>query len=169
LNTVRFGRDAVPLPHRIVLQKRRGGPALDAEARAMAKKEDRELFHAADDLTLFLHDLTAGEALLQMGAAAARGVAFRDSSYLRLALLRVGQGRWAAAKKDLAQVTSPGGQLARAYYASLPFVVNPPGELDEIRTGLEHWNPIAEPPPAGSELEAALAPHLRQWLLGSSG
>lgn len=132
----------------------------------MAKAEDRELFHAADDLTLFLHDLPAGEELLQLGAASARAVAFRDSTHLRLALLHVGQGRWTAARKDLAQVSSPGGMLARAYYASLPFVVNPAGELDEIRDALERWNPIAEPPPAASELEASLAPHLRQWLLG---
>jgi tetratricopeptide (TPR) repeat protein len=132
----------------------------------MAKAEDWELFHAADDLTLFLHDLPAGEELLQLGAASARAVAFRDSTHLRLALLHVGQGRWTAARKDLAQVSSPGGMLARAYYASLPFVVNPAGELDEIRDALERWNPIAEPPPAASELEASLAPHLRQWLLG---
>ena len=139
---------------------------LDADARAMAKAEDRELFHAADDLTLFLNDLPAGEELLQLGAASARAVAFRDSTYLRLALLHVGQGRWTAAQKDLSQVSRPGGLLARAYYASLPFLVNPAGELDEIRDALEHWNPIAEPPPAASELEASLAPHLRQWLLG---
>jgi tetratricopeptide (TPR) repeat protein len=132
----------------------------------MAKAEDRELFHAADDLSLFLHDLPAGEQLLELGAASARGIAFRDSSYLRLALLHVGQGRWAAARTDLARVHGPLGHLARAYYASLPFVVNPPSELDSIRASLERWNPIAEPPPTGSHLEAALAPHLRQWLLG---
>ena len=139
---------------------------LNADARAMAKTEDRELFHAADDLSLFLHDLPAGEQLLGLGAASARGIAFRDSSYLRLALLHVGQGRWAAARADLAHVQGPIGHLARAYYASLPFVVNPPSELDSIRAALERWNPIAEPPPTGSHLEAALAPHLRQWLLG---
>ena len=132
----------------------------------MAKTEDRELFHAADDLSLFLHDLPAGEQLLGLGAASARGIAFRDSSYLRLALLHVGQGRWAAAGADLAHVQDPVGNLARAYYASLPFVINPPSELDSIRLALERWNPIAEPPPTSSHLEAALAPHLRQWLLG---
>jgi tetratricopeptide (TPR) repeat protein len=163
---VRFGPNAVPFAHRIVLQRRRGGAVLGPDARAMAKAEDRELFHAADDLTLFLHDLPAGEELLQLGAASARTVAFRDSTYLRLALLHVGKGRWGAAQRDLAQVSQPGGQLARAYYASLPFIVNPPGELEQIRNALEQWNPIAEPPPAASELEARLAPHLRQWLLG---
>jgi tetratricopeptide (TPR) repeat protein len=139
---------------------------LNAQARAMAKADDRELFHAADDLALFLQDLPSGEQLLELGAANARGVAFRDSSYLRLALLHVGQGRWAAARADLAHVEGPGGHLVRAYYASLPFVINPPGELDEIRSALEGWNPIAEPPPTSSKLEASLAPHLRQWLLG---
>jgi tetratricopeptide (TPR) repeat protein len=139
---------------------------LNAQARAMAKAEDRELFHAADDLALFLHDLSAGEQLLKLGATSARGVAFRDSSYLRLALLHVGQGRWATAQADLAHIAGPGGRLIRAYYASLPFVINPPGELDEIRDALERWNPIAEPPPTSSKLEASLAPHLRQWLLG---
>jgi tetratricopeptide (TPR) repeat protein len=156
----------VPFAHRIVLQRRRGGPVLGEDARAMAKVEDRELFHAADDLSLFLHDLPAGEELLRLGAASARSIAFRDSTFLRLALLHVGEGRWADAQRDLRQVSKPGGPLARAYYASLPFVVNQPGELEEIRDALEGWNPIAEPAPAASELEASLAPHLRQWLLG---
>ena len=132
----------------------------------MAKAEDRELFHAADDLALFLHDLPAGEQLLELGTATARGVAFRDSSYLRLALVHLGQGRWSTAQADLARVEGPAGRLVRAYYASLPFVNNRPGELEEIRAGLERWNPIAEPPPTSSKLEASLAPHLRQWLLG---
>jgi tetratricopeptide (TPR) repeat protein len=139
---------------------------LNADAHAMAKAEDRELFHAADDLALFLHDLPAGEQLLELGAAKARGVAFRDSSYLRLALVHLGQGRWSTAQADLARVEGPGGRLVRAYYASLPFVNNRPGELEEIRAGLERWNPIVEPPPTSSKLEASLAPHLRQWLLG---
>ena len=109
---------------------------LNADARTMAKAEDRELFHAADDLALFLHDLSGGEQLLELGAANARGVAFRDSSYLRLALLHLGQGRWSTAQADLARVEGPGGRLVRAYYASLPFVNNRPGELEEIRAGV---------------------------------
>jgi tetratricopeptide (TPR) repeat protein len=132
----------------------------------MAKAEDRELFHAADDLALFLHDLSGSEQLLELGAANARGVAFRDSSYLRLALVHLGQGRWSTAQADLARVEDPAGRLVRAYYASLPFINNRRGELEEIRAGLERWNPIAEPPPSSSNLEASLAPHLRQWLLG---
>ncbi|MGH7518076.1 MAG: tetratricopeptide repeat protein [Gemmatimonadales bacterium] len=132
----------------------------------MARAEDRELFHAADDLALFLHDLAAAEQLLTLGVAGDRVAAFRDSSYLRLGMLKVGQGRWRAASADLARTAGPGGRLARAFYASLPFVKAAPQELERIQSDLEHWNPIAEPPPAGSALEASLAPHLRQWLLG---
>jgi tetratricopeptide (TPR) repeat protein len=156
----------VPFAHSIVLKRRRGGAALGNEARAMAKSEDRELFHAADDLALFLHDLSAAEQLLLLGTAPERGAAFRDSSFLRLGMLKVGQGRWREASADLARAAGPGGRLARAFYASLPFVKAEPQELERIRSDLEHWNPVADPPPTGSALEASLAPHLRQWLLG---
>ncbi len=135
-------------------------------SRAMARTDDRELFHAADDLALFLHDVAGAEQLLNLATAAGRGAAFRDSSYLRLGLLKVGQGRWREASADLARTPGPGGRLARAFFASLPFVKAQPGELERIRTELERWNPVADPPPAGSALEAALALHLRQWLLG---
>jgi tetratricopeptide (TPR) repeat protein len=166
LNTLRFGRAGVPFAHSIVLERRRGRPPVGDVAHTMARAEDRELFHAADDLAVFLHDLDGAEQLLDLGARAARAPVFRDSSYLRLGLLKVGQGRWRAASADFARTTGSSGLLARAFYASLPFVKAEPKELERIRTGLERWNPIAAPLPAGSALEASLAPHLRQWLLG---
>lgn len=132
----------------------------------MARAEDKELFHAADDVALFLHNLSAAEQLLNLGIAPEHVAAFRDSTYLRLSMLKVGQGRWRAATGDLTRMRGPGGRLARAFYASLPFVKAEPEELESIQSDLEHWNPIAEPPPTGSALEASLAPHLRQWLLG---
>jgi tetratricopeptide (TPR) repeat protein len=166
LNTLRFGREGVPFAHTIVLERRRGGAPVGNTARAMARADDRELFHAADDLALFLHDFDGAEQLLNLAAASARTAAFRDSSYLRLGLLHVGQGRWSEASLDLGRAGAPAGFLARAFYASLPFVQAAPAELERIRNELEHWNPIAEPPPTASALESALAPHLRQWLLG---
>lgn len=156
----------MPFAHSIVLQLRRGGPAIGSEARALARAEDKELFHAADDVALFLKEFAAAEELLRLGTAGERGAAFRDSSYLRLAALRVGAGRWQEASGDLARTTGPGGRLARALYAGLPFVRTSPAELDEIRSGLERWSPASEPPPAGSTLEASLAGQLREWLLG---
>lgn len=155
----------MPFAHTIVLGLRRGAPAVGAEARAQAKTQDKELFHAADDVALFLQNLPAAEQLLRLGAAGEQGVAFRDSSYRRLALLHVAQGRWSEAQADLARTAGPGARVGLALYATLPFVGASPAELKEIRGGIERWNPEAEPPWAGSALELALAPHLRHWLL----
>jgi tetratricopeptide (TPR) repeat protein len=155
----------VPFAHTIVLDRRRGATPVGATARAMAQRKDRELFHSADDLAVFLQDLVGAELLLDLGADGGPAEAFRDSSYLRRGLLKVGQGRWRAASSDLVSAGAS-GRLARAFYASLPFVKAEAEELAHIRTEIERWNPIAEPPPAASALEAALAPHLRQWLLG---
>ncbi len=156
----------MPFAHGIVLQLRRGGPAIGTEARARARAEDTELFHAADDVALFLKEFAAAEELLRLGTAGERGAAFRDSSYLRLAALRIGAGRWREAGADLAQTAGPGGRLTRALFGSLPFVRTSAAELETIHAGLERWSFAAEPPPAGSTLEAALAGHLREWLLG---
>jgi tetratricopeptide (TPR) repeat protein len=131
----------------------------------MARTDDRELFHAADDLALFLHDLTAAKQLLDLAGTAGRGVAFRDSTHLRRALLGIGAGRWRDAGASLARA-GPARRLARAFVASLPFAPAAPEEWERAESDLEHWNPVADPPPAASALEASLAPHLRQWLLG---
>lgn len=166
LNTVRFGREGVPFAHTIVLQLRRGGTVLSPAARELARRNDTELFHAAEDVALFLHELPAAETLLQLGTSPERAVAFRDSSYRRLALVYLAQGRWTEADAALARTSQPGARLRRALYASLPFAGATRTELEAIRVELERWDPAAEPPAAGSALEAALAPHLRQWLLG---
>lgn len=156
----------MPFAHTIVLGLRRGRSAVGAEARAQAKTQDKELFHAADDIALFLQKLPAAEQLLRLGAATEQGVAFRDSSYRRLALLHVAQGRWSEAKADLTRTAEPGARIGLALYAALPFVGASPAELKEIRSGIERWNPEAEPPWAASGVELALAPQLRAWLLG---
>jgi tetratricopeptide (TPR) repeat protein len=166
LNTLRFGREGVPFAHTIVLQLRRGGTVLAPAARELAGRNDPELFHAADDVALFLQDLPSAEKLLQLGTSPDRAVAFRDSSYRRLALLHMGQGRWSEAKADLSRTSQPAARLRRAFYASLPFAGVIPAELEAIRHELEVWDPAADPPPPASPLDAALTPHLRHWLLG---
>jgi len=166
LNTLRFGRQGVPFAHTIVLQLRRGGTVLVPAARELAARNDPELFHAADDVALFLQDLPSAEKLLQLGTAPDRAVAFRDSSYRRLALLHMGQGRWSEARADLSHTSQPAARLRRALYASLPFAAVLPLEIEAIRHELETWDPAADPPPAASALDAALAPHVHQWLLG---
>ncbi len=166
LNTLRFGPKGVPFAHSIVLELRRGGTVLVPAARELAAHNDPELFHAGEDVALFLNDLPSAEKLLLLGTSPERAVAFRDSSYRRLALLHMGQGRWRETNADLARVAQPGARLRRAFYASLPFSGAARAEVEAIHQEVEHWDPVAEPPHSGSTLEAALAPHLRHWLLG---
>jgi tetratricopeptide (TPR) repeat protein len=166
LNRVRFGAQSVPAVHRMVLALRGGDRAALALGDTLAAREDRELFHAADDVALFLHDLPAAERLLRPGTAPARGAAFRDTSYRRLAIVHAGQGRWSEAASDLARLGEPGGLLTRALLASMPFMPATDAELTRLREDLARWSPADEPPPSASEAEAALAAHLRIWLLG---
>jgi tetratricopeptide (TPR) repeat protein len=166
LNTLRFGPKGVPFAHTIVLELRRGGTVLAPAARELAARNDPELFHAADDVALFLNDLPSAEKLLLLGTAPDRAVTFRDSSYRRLALLHLGQGRWRDAAGDLTHVSQPGGRLKQAFYASLPFSGADRADIEAVRREIERWDPVSDPAPAGSDLEAALEPHLRLWLLG---
>jgi tetratricopeptide (TPR) repeat protein len=138
------------------------------EARAA---DNRQPQIAARFVATYRGDLDAAERLDRLGLAAQRRPLLRSGAQQLLAWLEVARGRWSAAKAAFADAEGMEGVVpplgvSRAVAATLPFMAVHSADLTEVRGEIERWNPAAEETRVAAGLVQALAPHLRQYLLG---
>ncbi|HEV8355942.1 MAG TPA: hypothetical protein VGQ17_04150 [Gemmatimonadales bacterium] len=161
-----------PLSMRLLTAQARADSAtllrLFEEARAA---DNRQPQIAARFVATYREDLDAAERLDRLGLAPQRRPLLRAGAQQLLAWLEVARGRWSAAKAAFADAegmegVAPPLSVSRAVAATLPFIVVHTADLAEIRGEIERWNPAAMGTGPAPGLAQALAPHLRQHLLG---
>lgn len=136
-----------------------------AEAR---EQENRQLQIAARYVATYLENFALADSLARLDLEWRQRAANRANVQLLLAWLAVAGGRWSAARAEFAAAEAMEGAgpvfLHRAFGATMPYLPIPVGDLSRIREEIERWRPSSASGDGG--LAAALAPHLRLYLLG---
>jgi serine/threonine protein kinase/tetratricopeptide (TPR) repeat protein len=149
----------------------RGGDK-DAVLAELQHADGASLGMTFTEVSLYGRNLQGAEQIARIMAAPSHRPTVQSFGHVAIAHIRLAQGRWSEARRELSvlsQVDPWAAQEYRALFAGLPFLPVSQGELAEIKDGLERLDPKAilrpEDPSVFIDTHRDIHPLIRRYLL----